>query len=158
MATTVFDVICLATCSTKHLYHAYSGCIRFKSLCPCRRDITITYTILCRLIKGAAWRHIWHVHCAAATTGVYIWQFKTAAQRNGNFGGVLANSLQSSLGEPLLALYRSSVLYSLLAQQPKYHTNFRTAIQCLLGVLNHTRLDRCYCFPAASHYPDGCRQ
>ena len=26
------DVICLATGDTKHLYHAYSGCIRFKSL------------------------------------------------------------------------------------------------------------------------------
>ena len=26
MATTVFDVICLATGDTKHLYHAYFGC------------------------------------------------------------------------------------------------------------------------------------
>ena len=34
MATIMFDVICLATGYTKHLYPAYSGCIRFKSLCP----------------------------------------------------------------------------------------------------------------------------
>ena len=34
MATTVFDVICLATGDTKHLHHAYSGCIRFKLLHP----------------------------------------------------------------------------------------------------------------------------
>ena len=34
MATTVFDVICLATGDTKHLYHAYFGCIQFKLLRP----------------------------------------------------------------------------------------------------------------------------
>ena len=34
MATTMFDVICLATGDTKHLYHAYLGCIWFKSLHP----------------------------------------------------------------------------------------------------------------------------
>ena len=34
MAITVFDAICLTTSDTKHLYHAYSGCIRFKLLCP----------------------------------------------------------------------------------------------------------------------------
>jgi len=32
MTTTVFDIICLATGDTKHLYHAYLGCIWFKSL------------------------------------------------------------------------------------------------------------------------------
>ena len=32
------------------------------------------------------------------------------------------------------------------------------AIQNLLGVLNHARLDRHFCFPAASHYPDGYQQ
>jgi len=32
LATTVFDVICLATGDTKLLYHAYSGCIQFKLL------------------------------------------------------------------------------------------------------------------------------
>ena len=34
MAITVFDAICLTTGDTKHLYHAYSGCIRFKLLRP----------------------------------------------------------------------------------------------------------------------------
>ena len=34
MATIMFDIICLATIDTKHLYHVYSGCIRFKLLHP----------------------------------------------------------------------------------------------------------------------------
>ena len=39
MATTMFDIICLATGDRKHLYHTYSGYIQFKYI-P-RRDITI---------------------------------------------------------------------------------------------------------------------
>ena len=61
MATTMFEVICLATGDTKNTCPAYSGCIQFKSLCPqvlctlgccgfkpnrflepCRCDMTIT--------------------------------------------------------------------------------------------------------------------
>ena len=36
--------------------------------------------------------------------------------------------------------------------------HFTVQLQCLLGVWNHARLDRRYCFPGASHYPDGCQQ
>ena len=51
-----FDVICLATGDTKHLYPAYSGCIRFKSLRPRalralrRRNLNRIYTSLVDVI------------------------------------------------------------------------------------------------------------
>ena len=52
-------------------------------------------------------------------------------------------------------------MYSLLAQQPKRRTNFIlficVTIISLFCVWNYTRLDRCYCLPTASRYPDGSR-
>ena len=39
----------------------------------------------------------------------------------------------------------------------KFLNFIRVAIVGLLGVWNHAGLDRCYCFPKANHYPDGCR-
>ena len=90
-----------------------------------------------------------------AESGVYIWQFTTAAQRNG-FG--LANSPQSSLGEPLPALQSPRTV---LTASTTAHTNFPGySIQCLLAGLNHVRVDRRATASrhAASHYPDGCRR
>ena len=70
----------------------------------------------------------------------------TAAQRN-KFCNGRAISPQSSLGK---------LLYSVLAQYPKCHTNFRV-YSC-----SNTVLTWCvkpgYCFPAGSHYPDGSRR
>ena len=58
------------------------------------------------------------------------------------------------------------VLYSVLTVLPRHNSQnvsqiflvIRAVTQCLLGVLNHAWVDRRYCFPTASYYPDGWRR
>ena len=60
----------------------------------------------------------------------------------------------------------SPILYSVLSVLAGHNTQsvsqiflvIRAATQCLLGVLNHTWLDRHYCLLTASHYPDRWRR